>query len=138
MALAAIGTNCGTFKTNGVADADADGPDGLDRIIRCRMVSLAAEVQPEVESVLADPHTGRSTAEGEAMQASFTKGMLPMTRFSISGLDGLFEQVPTTGIEVLHGPLGQHQPGFPALNRTLLQTPAGPYCLVKQYGPAAR
>ena len=72
-----------------------------------RWVTLGSDTQPGLGLVLSDPHAGRSEADGNTMQELLTKGVLPMTVFSTSDLDGLFEQVRATGAEVLQEPIEQ-------------------------------
>lgn len=72
-----------------------------------RWVTLGTATQPGLGIVLSNPHAGRSEADGDIMQELLAKGVLPMTVFSTNDLDGLFEQVRTTGVEVLQEPIEQ-------------------------------
>lgn len=72
-----------------------------------RWVTLGTDTQPGLGIVLSDPHAGRSEADGNAIQELLTKGMMPMTVFSTSDLDALFEMVRATGAEILQEPIEQ-------------------------------
>ncbi|MCX4658613.1 VOC family protein [Streptomyces uncialis] len=72
-----------------------------------RWVTLASPTQPDLEIVLSEPHAGRSQADGDAMQALLTKGVLPNIVFSTDDVDGAFERVRSSGAEVLQEPIDQ-------------------------------
>jgi catechol 2,3-dioxygenase-like lactoylglutathione lyase family enzyme len=72
-----------------------------------RWVTLGSPDQPGVEIVLSEPHAGRSQADGDALQILLTKGVLPMTIFSVDDLDAAFERVRASGAEVLQEPIDQ-------------------------------
>ncbi|MFD4831216.1 VOC family protein [Streptomyces uncialis] len=72
-----------------------------------RWVTLGSPTQPDLEIVLSEPHAGRSQADGDAMQALLTKGVLPNIVFSTDDVDGAFERVRSSGAEVLQEPIDQ-------------------------------
>jgi predicted enzyme related to lactoylglutathione lyase len=72
-----------------------------------RWVTLGSADQPDVAIVLSEPHAGRSQADGDALQELVTKGVLPMTIFSVDDLDATFEKVQASGAEVLQEPIDQ-------------------------------
>lgn len=72
-----------------------------------RWVTLGTASQPGLGIVLSEPHAGRSAADGDALQALLTKGVLPMLVFSADDLDGTFERVRASGAEVLQEPIDQ-------------------------------
>ncbi|MEU0686994.1 VOC family protein [Streptomyces sp. SID4919] len=72
-----------------------------------RWVTLGSPTQPDLEIVLSEPHAGRSQADGDAMQALLTKGVLPNIVFSTDDVDGAFERVRASGAEVLQEPIDQ-------------------------------
>ncbi|MFB7615801.1 VOC family protein [Kitasatospora sp. NPDC056181] len=72
-----------------------------------RWVTLGSAAQPDLEFVLSEPHAGRSQADGDALQALLTKGVLPMIVFRTDDLDAAFEQVRASGAEVLQEPIDQ-------------------------------
>jgi predicted enzyme related to lactoylglutathione lyase len=72
-----------------------------------RWVTLGSPDQPGVAIVLSEPHAGRSQADGDALQELVTKGVLPMTIFSVDDLDSTFEKVQASGAEVLQEPIDQ-------------------------------
>ncbi|MFF5563373.1 VOC family protein [Streptomyces sp. NPDC012623] len=72
-----------------------------------RWVTLGSAAQPGVEIVLSEPHAGRSQADGDALQALLTKGVLPMVIFRSDDLDATFEKVLASGGEVLQEPTDQ-------------------------------
>lgn len=74
---------------------------------RFRWVTLGSPDQPDLEIVLSEPHAGRSQADGDALQELLTKGVLPMTIFSVDNLDATFEKVRSSGAEVLQEPMDQ-------------------------------
>ncbi|GGO82554.1 VOC family protein [Wenjunlia tyrosinilytica] len=72
-----------------------------------RWVTLGSAAQPGLEIVLSEPHAGRSQADGDALQALLTKGVLPMMVFRTDDLDATFEKVQASGAEVLQEPIDQ-------------------------------
>ena len=73
-----------------------------------RWITLGSPLQPGLEIVLSDPHAGRPQADGDALQAMLTKGVLPNIVFSTDDLDATFEKVRTApGAEVMQEPLDQ-------------------------------
>ncbi|GJF31657.1 lyase [Kitasatospora sp. NE20-6] len=72
-----------------------------------RWVTLGSAVQPGLEIVISEPHAGRSQADGDALQALLTKGVLPTMVFRTDDLDGTFEKVRASGAEVLQEPIDQ-------------------------------
>jgi catechol 2,3-dioxygenase-like lactoylglutathione lyase family enzyme len=72
-----------------------------------RWVTLGSPDQQGVEIVLSEPHAGRSQADGDALQELLTKGVLPMTIFTVDNLDAAFERVRASGAEVLQEPIDQ-------------------------------
>lgn len=72
-----------------------------------RWVTLGSASQPDLEIVLSEPHAGRSQADGDALQALLTKGVLPMSVFRTDDVDAAFERVRASGAEVLQEPIDQ-------------------------------
>lgn len=72
-----------------------------------RWVTLGSPAQPDLEIVLSEPHSGRSPADGDALQELLTKGVLPMFVLRTDDLDALFEKVRASGAEVLQEPMDQ-------------------------------
>ncbi|MEE1824640.1 VOC family protein [Streptomyces sp. BE20] len=72
-----------------------------------RWVTLGSAAQPGLEIVLSEPYAGRSQADGDALQALLTKGVLPMFVFRTDDLDATFEKVRAFGAEVLQEPVDQ-------------------------------
>jgi catechol 2,3-dioxygenase-like lactoylglutathione lyase family enzyme len=72
-----------------------------------RWVTLGSATQPDLEMVLSEPHAGRSQADGDALQALLTKGVLQNVAFRTDDLDSLFEKVRASGAEVLQEPMDQ-------------------------------
>ncbi|WP_405014427.1 VOC family protein [Kitasatospora sp. NBC_01539] len=72
-----------------------------------RWVTLGSAAQPGLEIVISEPHAGRSQADGDALQALLTKGVLPTMVFRTDDLDGTFEKVRASGAEVLQEPIDQ-------------------------------
>ncbi|MCW0216535.1 MAG: VOC family protein [Pseudonocardia sp.] len=72
-----------------------------------RWVTLSPPAQPEIEIVLAEPHGGRSPADGDALLELLTKGSLNGVIFRTDDLDGTFEKVRASGAEVLQEPMAQ-------------------------------
>ncbi|MET8330336.1 VOC family protein [Streptomyces sp. NPDC005181] len=72
-----------------------------------RWVTLGSATQPGLEIVVSEPHAGRSQADGDALQALLTKGVLPMLVFRTDDLDATFEKVRASGAEVLQEPIDQ-------------------------------
>lgn len=70
-----------------------------------RWLTLGGPTQPGLEYVLSQPHTGRSQADGDALQELLAKGVLPMIVFSTDDLDTTFERVAASGAEVLQEPI---------------------------------
>ena len=70
-----------------------------------RWVTLGTPAQPGLGIVISNPYAGRSQADGDAMQALLTKGVLPMLVFNTDDLDATFETVRASGAEVLQEPL---------------------------------
>jgi predicted enzyme related to lactoylglutathione lyase len=74
---------------------------------RFRWVTLGSDAQPGLGIVLSEPHAGRSQADGDALQALLTKGVLPMLVFNSDDVDATFETVRASGAEVLQEPIDQ-------------------------------
>jgi catechol 2,3-dioxygenase-like lactoylglutathione lyase family enzyme len=72
-----------------------------------RWVTLGSPTQEGLEIVLSEPHAGRSQADGDALQALLTKGVLPSIIFRTDALDETFETVRSSGAEVLQEPIEQ-------------------------------
>jgi catechol 2,3-dioxygenase-like lactoylglutathione lyase family enzyme len=72
-----------------------------------RWLTLSPSGQSEVEIVLAEPHGGRSPADGDALLELLTKGSLNGVIFRTDDLDGTFEKVRASGAEVLQEPMAQ-------------------------------
>jgi catechol 2,3-dioxygenase-like lactoylglutathione lyase family enzyme len=88
---------------------DALGLDVLNDVAsgEFRWVTIGSPDQPGLGIVLSEPHAGRSQADGDALQELLTKGVLPMTIFSVDNLDATFEKVRASGAEVLQEPIDQ-------------------------------
>ncbi|QXC61968.1 VOC family protein [Aquihabitans sp. G128] len=71
-----------------------------------RWVTVGAPGQ-DVDIVLSQPHGGRSQAEGDALLALVTQGSLQAAIFKSDDLDATFEQVRSSGAEVLQEPTSQ-------------------------------
>ena len=71
-----------------------------------RWVTVGAPGQ-DVDIVLAQPHGGRSPAEGDALLALVTQGALQAAIFKADDLDATFERVQASGAEVLQEPVSQ-------------------------------
>ncbi|TFB50383.1 VOC family protein [Cryobacterium tagatosivorans] len=72
-----------------------------------RWVTLGSTAQPDLGIVLSEPHAGRSQADGDALQALLTKGVLPIIVFRTDDLDATFETLRASGAEVLQEPIDQ-------------------------------
>lgn len=72
-----------------------------------RWVTLGSPAQPDLGIVLSEPHAGRSQADGDALQALLTKGVLPIIVFRTDDLDATFETLRASGAEVLQEPIDQ-------------------------------
>ena len=72
-----------------------------------RWITLSPASQPDLEIVLAEPHGGRSTEDGDALLALLTKGTLPTVLFRTDDLDATFEKVRASGAEVVQEPTDQ-------------------------------
>lgn len=72
-----------------------------------RWVTLGSPAQPGLGIVLSEPHAGRSRADGDALQALLTKGVLPIIVFRTDDLDATFETIRASGAEVLQEPIDQ-------------------------------
>ncbi|MFC9326924.1 VOC family protein [Kitasatospora sp. NPDC057015] len=72
-----------------------------------RWVTLGSAAQPGLEIVLSEPHAGRSQADGDALQALLTKGVLPSFVFRADDVDAAFEKLRASGAEVLQEPIDQ-------------------------------
>ena len=72
-----------------------------------RWVTLGTPAQPGLGIVLADPHAGRSQAEGDAIAELLAKGSMPMLVFASDDVDATFEKVRASGAEVLQEPMDQ-------------------------------
>ena len=72
-----------------------------------RWVTLGSDAQPGLETVLSEPHAGRSKADGDALQELLTKGVLPMMVFRSDDVDATFEAVRASGAEILQEPSDQ-------------------------------
>lgn len=59
------------------------------------------------ELVIADPHGGRSQADGDALQELITKGSMGAVSFDAEDLDATFERARAAGAEVLQEPISQ-------------------------------
>ena len=71
-----------------------------------RWITLGAPGQ-NVDIVLSQPHGGRSQTEGDALLSLVTKGSLQAAIFRADDLDATFEQVRSSGAEVLQEPVSQ-------------------------------
>lgn len=72
-----------------------------------RWVTLGVPGQPPLEIVLAQPHGGRSTEDGDSLQALLTKGMLPNIVFSTDDLDATYERLKAACVDVVQEPTDQ-------------------------------
>ncbi|TDD03719.1 VOC family protein [Nonomuraea deserti] len=72
-----------------------------------RWVTLGSPGLPAPEYVLSTPHSGRSKADGDALQDLLAKGVLPMIVFRAGDLDATFDKVRESGAEVLQEPIDQ-------------------------------
>jgi predicted enzyme related to lactoylglutathione lyase len=88
--------------------------DGLGLEVRAdvasggfRWLTLGSTTQPVAEIVLSVPHAGRSQADGDALQALLTKGVLPIIVFQTDDVDAAFEQARDAGGEVVQEPIDQ-------------------------------
>ena len=72
-----------------------------------RWVTLGSPAQQGLGIVLSEPHAGRSQADGDAMQALLTKGVLPNIVFRSDDVDATFEKLRAAGAEVLQEPMDQ-------------------------------
>lgn len=72
-----------------------------------RWVTLGSPDQPGLSIVISEPHAGRSQADGDALQALLTKGVLPLLVFASDDVDAAFERAQATGAEVLQEPIDQ-------------------------------
>jgi catechol 2,3-dioxygenase-like lactoylglutathione lyase family enzyme len=72
-----------------------------------RWVTLGSPTQPGLEILLAEPHAGRSLADGDALQELLTKGVLPHWVFRADDVDAAFEKMRAAGAEVLQEPIDQ-------------------------------
>ena len=73
-------------------------------------MEIAADEEPLAappESVLSDPHAGRSQADGDVIQELLAKGVLPMLVFASDDVDATFAKVQSSGAEVLQEPTDQ-------------------------------
>src|SRR5215471_22419 len=71
-----------------------------------RWVTVGARDQ-DVNIVLFQPHGGLSQVEGDALLSLVTKGSLQAAIFAADDLDATFEQVRSSGAEVLQEPTSQ-------------------------------
>ena len=72
-----------------------------------RWVTMGVPAQPGLAIGLAEPHAGRSQADGDALQELLTKGVLPALVFASGDVDAAFEKAQATGAEVLQEPIDQ-------------------------------
>ena len=72
-----------------------------------RWITLGTAAQPGFELVLADPHGGRSPADGDALQELVVKGAMAPIVFQADDVDATFERVLASGAEVLQEPADQ-------------------------------
>ena len=61
----------------------------------------------DVDVVLFEPHGGRSQTEGDALLTLVTQGSLQAAIFRTDDLDGTFERLRASGVEVLSEPESQ-------------------------------
>lgn len=99
------------ITVNDVDEAIAFYADALGLLVRndvanggFRWVTLGSDAQPGLDIVVSKPHAGRSQADGDALQALLTKGVLPMLVFRADDLDATFERIRASGAEVLQEP----------------------------------
>ncbi len=71
-----------------------------------RWVTVGAPGQ-DVDIVLAQPHGGRSSAEGDALLALVLQGALQAAIFRCDDLDATFERLRRSGAEVVQEPAPQ-------------------------------
>ena len=71
-----------------------------------RWVTVGAPGQ-DVDIVLAQPHGGRSSAEGDALLALVLQGALQAAIFRCDDLDATFERLHRSGAEVVQEPASQ-------------------------------
>jgi len=71
-----------------------------------RWVTVGAPGQ-DMDIVLSQPHGGRSTADGDALQALVSKGALQAAIFRADDLAATFERLRAAGVEVLQEPTDQ-------------------------------
>ncbi len=71
-----------------------------------RWVTVGAPGQ-DVDIVLAQPHGGRSSAEGDALLALVLQGALQAAIFRCDDLDATFERLRRSGAEVVQEPASQ-------------------------------
>ena len=71
-----------------------------------RWVTVGASGQ-DVDIVLAQPHGGRSSAEGDALLALVLQGALQAAIFRCDDLDATFERLRRSGAEVVQEPASQ-------------------------------
>ena len=71
-----------------------------------RWVTVGASGQ-DVDIVLAQPHGGRSSAEGDALLALVLQGALQAAIFRCDDLDATFERLRRSGSEVVQEPASQ-------------------------------
>ena len=71
-----------------------------------RWVTVGASGQ-DVDIVLAQPHGGRSSAEGDALLAIVLQGALQAAIFRCDDLDATFERLRRSGAEVVQEPASQ-------------------------------
>jgi catechol 2,3-dioxygenase-like lactoylglutathione lyase family enzyme len=94
-----------------------------------RWVTLSTRDQPEIETVLSQPHAGRSQADGDALAAMLAKGELPGVLFRTDDLDATFEKVRAAGnAEILQEPADQ----FWGVRDAAVRDPAGNHIRISQ------
>jgi len=71
-----------------------------------RWITVGAPGQ-DVNTVLSQPHGGRSQVEGDALLTLVTQGSIQAAIFSSDDLDTTFEKVRASGAEVLQEPVSQ-------------------------------
>ena len=71
-----------------------------------RWVTVGASGQ-DVDIVLAQPHGGRSSAEGDALLALVLQGALQAAIFRCDDLDATFDRLRRSGAEVVQEPASQ-------------------------------
>ncbi len=102
------------ITVNDVDESVAFYRDGLGFEVRnnvenagIRWVTLGSDAQPGLEIVLSEPHAGRSSADGDALQEPLTKGVLPQLVFNTDDVDATFERARAAGAEILQEPMEQ-------------------------------